>query len=181
VDDAAAEGRDERALQLSQAAGFRPVGVPFKHLVVVAQAAAFDLDGVMAILERTGYRGLDRDAVRERMEYARRWLARYAPEDLKFEVRQSLPAEAAALSVAQRSFLGKLADALAEGMEGEAVHTLVHRLVKEVPGAKPAEMFAAIYVSLLGKPRGPRAGWFVSVLGTSFCARRFREAAGEYR
>ena len=31
VDDAAAQGRDERALELSRAGEFQPVGVPFKH------------------------------------------------------------------------------------------------------------------------------------------------------
>ncbi len=181
VDDATAAGRDERALRLSQAAGFRPVGVPFKHLVVVAQAAGFDLGRVMSTLERTGHRGLDADAVRERMEYARRWLATYAPDDLKFEVRQSLPAEAAGLSETQRRALGALARELKEDMDGEAVHALIHRLAKEMAGIKASELFQAIYISLLGKPRGPRAGWFVSVLGPAFCARRFREAAGETR
>ncbi len=53
VDDATAAGRDERSLELSRAAGFRPVGIPFKHLVVVAQAAGFDLARVIAILDRT--------------------------------------------------------------------------------------------------------------------------------
>ncbi len=181
VDDATAAGRDERALALSQAAGFRPVGVPFKHLVVVAQAAAFDLDGVMSILERTGYCGLDREAVRDRMGYALRWLESHAPEELKFEVRHSLPAEVEALSPTQRDALGRLARELKEDMDGDAVHALIHRLAKEIPEMKPAEMFQAVYISLLGKPRGPRAGWFVSVLGASFCARRFREAAGELR
>ena len=39
VDDATASGADSRALALSHAAGFTPVGVPFKHLVVAAQVA----------------------------------------------------------------------------------------------------------------------------------------------
>ena len=42
-----------------------------------------------------------------------------------------------------------------------------------------AELFQAIYLALLGKPRGPRAGWFVAALGAECCAARFREAAGE--
>ena len=41
----------------------------------------------------------------------------------------------------------------------------------------PAEAFQAIYVALLGKPRGPRAGWFVTVVGAETCAARFRQAA----
>ena len=39
----------------------------------------------------------------------------------------------------------------------------------------PGEFFRAIYLSLLGKPRGPRAGWFIATLGAEFCAGRFRE------
>jgi lysyl-tRNA synthetase, class I len=178
VDDATAAGRDPRSLQLSEAAGFRPVGIPFKHLVVVAQAAGFDLARVAAILERTGYVGFDRDAVAERMEYARRWLARHAPEDLRFEVRETLPEETKALSPAQRSFLARLASEIEDGMDGDAVHALIYGIAAEIPGAKPAELFASIYISLLGKPRGPRAGWFISVLGVPFCAERFRVAAG---
>jgi lysyl-tRNA synthetase class 1 len=179
VDDAQAAGRDERSLALSRAAGFDPVGVPFKHLVVVAQAARFDLDAILAILERTGYPGLDRGAVAARLSYARQWLDNFAPEDLKFEVKDALPAEAASLGPPQRLFLARLAASLSPQLDGEAIHALVYALAREVSGAKPAELFQAIYLALLGKPRGPRAGWFVAALGAEFCAARFREAAGE--
>ena len=64
-------------------------------------------------------------------------------------------------------------------LDGEAIHALVYSLAREVPGAKPAELFQAIYLALLGKPRGPRAGWFVAALGAEFSAARFCEAAGE--
>jgi lysyl-tRNA synthetase class 1 len=179
VDDAQAEGRDERSLELSRAAGFEPVGVPFKHLVVVAQAARFDLDAMLAILERTGYPGLNRDAVAARLTFARQWLENFAPEDLKFELKETLPPESASLTEPQRTFLARLADALRPDLDGEAIHALVYALAREVPGAKPAELFQAMYLALLGKPRGPRAGWFVAALGAEFCAARFREAAGE--
>ena len=179
VDDAQAAGRDERSLALSRAAGFDPVGVPFKHLVVVAQAARFDLDAMLAILARTGYPGLDRGAVAARLSFARQWLENFAPEDLKFEVKETLHPEAAGLTAPQRTFLALLAASLDPGQDGEAIHALVYSLAREVPGAKPAELFQAIYLALLGKPRGPRAGWFVAALGAVFCAARFRAAARE--
>ena len=179
VDDAQAEGRDERSLALSRAAGFEPVGVPFKHLVVVAQAARFELDAILSILERTGYPGLQPQAVAARLGFARQWLENFAPEDLKFEVKETLPPEAASLSEAQRTFLARLATSLSPDLDGEEIHALVYALAREVPGAKPAELFQAIYLALLGKPRGPRAGWFVAALGAESCAARFREAAGE--
>jgi lysyl-tRNA synthetase class 1 len=178
VDDAAAAGVDSRALELSRAAGFRPVGVPFKHLVVAAQVAGFDVARTLEVLARTGYRGLDRVAVGERLAYARRWLDRHAPDDMKFEVLRELPAQAAALNDDQKAFLRRLSGALKDGMDGEAVHLLIYDLAKDFPGARPAELFQALYVALLGKPRGPRAGLFIAALGPSFCATRFALASG---
>ncbi len=177
IDDQTADGVDSRALALSRAAGFRPVGVPFKHLVVAAQVAGFDIPRTMDVLARTGYRGLDPEAVGARLAYARRWLDRHAPEDMKFEVKSDLPAEAAALSGDQKAFLARLASRLDDAMDGEAVHLLIYDLAKEFETAKPAELFQALYVALLGKPKGPRAGLFVAALGPGFCARRFASAS----
>jgi lysyl-tRNA synthetase class 1 len=180
VDNAAASGRDERAIELSRAGGFLPVGVPFKHLVVVAQTADFDVERAMSILRRTGYESVEREAVRDRMEYAQRWLGSFAPEHLRFQVRSSLPPEAASLTSLQREFLRKLAASLLPGMDGEAIHNQIYELSGDFSGeVKPSVLFEAIYLSLLGKSRGPRAGWLLAFLGSEFCADRFREAAGE--
>jgi lysyl-tRNA synthetase class 1 len=180
-DDRAAAGRDERAVELSSAGEFEPVGVPYKHLVVVAQAASFDTERAVAILRRTGYPEVSRSAVRRRLEYARRWLDSFAPDDLRFTVQKSLPAMAEELGPDQRRFLGRLADRLEQGMDGDAVHRLIYDLAGEFDDVKPALLFQAIYIVLLGKPRGPRAGWFVALLGPEACAARFREASGGER
>ena len=177
VDDAQANGVDSRALALSRAGGFTAVGVPFKHLVVAAQVAGFDVDKTMAVLGRTGYTGLARDAVAQRLAYARRWLDRHAPEDIKFEVKADLPPEAKALTADQKAFLSRLAGSLDDAMSGEAVHLLIYELAKDFPASKPAQLFQALYVALLGKPRGPRAGSFIAALGPGFCAARFAAAA----
>jgi lysyl-tRNA synthetase class 1 len=177
VDDATAKGTDSRALTLSRAAGFTPVGVPFKHLVVAAQVAGFDVARTLDVLARTGYRGADPAAIGSRLEYAKRWLAGHAPEDIKFEVQATLPPAVAELSADQKAFLGRLAAGLSDAMDGEAVHLLVYELAKEFPDAKPAQLFQALYVALLGKPRGPRAGTFIAALGPATCAERFRQAA----
>jgi len=177
IDDVNARGRDERSVELSQAGGFEPVGVPFKHLVVVAQAARFDPDKVVEILRRSGYPDVERSAVLGRLGYARRWLATFAPEEIRFEVREGLPSEVRRLDEAQRAFLAKLADGLEKGMDGERVHKLVHDLAVQFEGVKAGSFFQAIYLALLGKERGPRAGWFIALLGPEFCAERFRQAS----
>ena len=96
---------------------------------------------------------------------------------MKFEVKPELPAEAAALSGDQKAFLAALALRLDDAMDGEAVHLLIYDLAKEFPTAKPAELFQAVYIALLGKSKGPRAGLFVAALGPGFCARRFASAS----
>jgi len=177
VDDATSKGRDERALELSRAGGFLPVGVPYKHLVVVAQIADFDEDRTLAVLHRAGYPEVSREAVRGRLPSARRWLQSFAPENLRFTVQSRLPEQARGLDEAQRRFLAELGDGLRPSMDGQAIHDLIHELAGRIEGATAGELFQAIYLSLLGKPRGPRAGWFVSALGVEFCAGRFKEAA----
>jgi lysyl-tRNA synthetase class I len=62
-------------------------------------------------------------------------------------------------------------------MDGPAIHDTVYALAGELKPVPPAELFRAIYLALLGKPRGPRAGWFIEILGPGFCARRFAAAA----
>ena len=92
-------------------------------------------------------------------------------------VQDELPPEAAALDADQRAFLGRLGQGLEEGMDGQAIHDLIWELARGVEGTKPALLFQAIYLPLLGQTRGPRAGWFIALLGPAFCAGRFKQAA----
>jgi lysyl-tRNA synthetase class 1 len=178
-DDPTHKRRDSRAVELSSAAGFSPVGVPFKHLVVVAQVVRFDVGAMLDSLHRSGYPELSREALEQRVPYAQRWLDAFAPEDVRFEVQQSLPQVASELDTEQRLFLAALAAELEEGMDGDQVHEVIYRVAGAIEERKPADLFKAIYLTLLAKVRGPRAGWFISVLGPKFCRERFLEAAAQ--
>jgi lysyl-tRNA synthetase class 1 len=180
IDDASARGRDDRAITLSRAAGFRPVGVPFHHLVLVGQLADFDRDRVLEILHRGRFEDLDPDAVGARLELARGWLERFAPEDERVRVADALPPEAAALDAGQKAYLGQLAgaiEALPADADADAIHETLYGMAKAEggPGAKPA--FKAIYTALLGRDRGPRAASFIELLDRDLVVERFREAS----
>jgi lysyl-tRNA synthetase class 1 len=177
IEDASVAESDQRSVALSRAGRFLPVGVPSRHLLMVAQAAGFDEDETLAILKRTGYPEVGREAVVGRMAYLRRWREEFAPERLRFEVQPTLPEEAAELTTLQRSFLGQLAGRLREGQDGQAINDVIWEVANGFEDVKPAELFRAIYLVVLGKPKGPRAGSFLSVLGVEFAARRFSEAA----
>lgn len=177
-DDVESAGRDLRALALSRASEYRPVGVPFKHLVNVVQMANFDFRQIVEILKRGGTAGLDEEALRSRVEYAKRWLDEFAPADMRFALQPALPPEAKSLRPAQKEFLGRVAENLQPGMGAEAIHNMVYAAAGEGEALKPAEAFQAIYLALLGTLRGPRVGWFLAFLDRDFVVRRLREAAG---
>jgi lysyl-tRNA synthetase class 1 len=119
----------------------------------------------------------DRAELDRRIEDARRWLATYASQEAKFEVRQALPDGAARLSAAQRQYLARIADAMAaRRWTGEELHAHLHALKQEL-GLGPREAFGAIYEALLGKESGPQAGWLLAALDSRFVQARLREAA----
>ena len=176
-DDVEAAGRDLRALALCRASDYRPVGVPFKHLVNVVQMANFDFDQVKAILKRGGYAVEHEEALRGRVDYARRWLDEFAPAEMKFTLKPALPPEASRLTGLQKQFLSAAADRLKPGMNAEEIHNSVYALAGEMAPLKPAEAFQAIYLALLGTLRGPRVGWFLAFLDHDFVVARLREAS----
>jgi lysyl-tRNA synthetase class 1 len=175
-DDAASKNRDPRAMTLSAAEQFKPVRVPFRHLVSVVQMADFNLDQAVVILRRNGYPVEDPDALKERARYAIRWLETFAPPEAKFSVQRELPPEARDLDAEQRRFLAKLAGTLRPEMTGEEIHSLIYNLSKELGMAKPTSAFEAIYRAFLGRTRGPRAGWFLAFLDRDLVVSRLKEA-----
>lgn len=188
VDDASTSERDDRALELSRAAGFRPVGVPFKHLVLVAQIGLFDLERVLKILTHGGYRDLDREAIAQRVAMARVWAERFAPEDQRIRVLDELPEAVARLAPAQKAALQALADRIRGGgfetLPGDELQARVLEIGNSEPRGEPVgtkALFEAIYTALLGRNRGPRAGTFLELLietfGSDWLATRFAAAA----
>ncbi len=116
-----------------------------------------------------------------RIELARVWLDRWAPDEAKFSVRAELPAEARELSPGQRAFLARAAEEIGALAGAEALQTKLYDLAKEVGlvdgGKVSRDAFASIYIAFLGKPSGPRAAWLLVTLDPAFVGRRLREAA----
>jgi lysyl-tRNA synthetase class 1 len=175
-DDVEAKNRDSRALELSAISGINPIGVPFRHMVTVVQAAQGNMPQWLEILRRNGYDLNNLEGLRQRAAYAQRWLDTFAPEELRFQVQAQLPPASRDLTPEQQLALQRLAERLKPGMTGEQIHHLIYALKDEL-GVKPDGLFKAIYTVLLGKSQGPRAGWFLSTLDPDFVKQRFAEAA----
>jgi lysyl-tRNA synthetase class 1 len=58
-----------------------------------------------------------------------------------------------------------------------SIHQIIHETSKSMD-ASSGEAFRAVYLSLLGKENGPRAGYFLSSLEPQFVVQRFKEIGG---
>ncbi|MGA3199737.1 MAG: lysine--tRNA ligase [Halobacteriota archaeon] len=152
--------------------------VPFRHMVTAVQIA-HNCDELVEVLSRSGYETTDMTALRKRARNVRNWLDRFAPPFVKFEVQRTLPVQVKTLTQGQRKALEKLAKALeTDNSDPEWLHNEVYNISEQV-GIHSKEAFKAIYISLLAKTSGPRAGWFLATLDPEFLIARFREAAGD--
>jgi len=153
---------------------FRP---RFAKVAYLIQMPTVDVAAVVAREKGAPLTDADRVELDLRIADARRWLAAYAPDHYRFEIRTSLPETVANLSRAQRLYLARAADALASrDWTGEELHAYLHEL-KEQMGLTPREAFGAVYQAFLGKDSGPQAGWFLTALDRQFVSSRLREAA----
>ncbi len=172
----------ERTYELSMPQGVpahMPKPVNFRHLVTVAQIAK-DLDGVEAILRRSGelegdLDATDRQRLAARVEHVRNWIESNAPDNLRFEVQAEAPQ--GILEDGEKALLGQLAGALADSAwDAQAIHDTIHAVAVE-RDVKQGAAFRAVYRAVLGQDRGPRAGFFLASLEKDFVVGRFQDVA----
>jgi lysyl-tRNA synthetase class 1 len=151
--------------------------VPFSHLVASYQAALKDVDKTLEIIRRTEHAETvdeDADTIRSELKFIGAWLAKWAPDDLKFALREDV--DAAAFSDTQKAFMKDLAGKIAkapEGADGDWFHKAIYEF-KDSAGLEPKELFQTLYRAIIGKDSGPRAGWFLSILPRDWLVKRLR-------
>lgn len=153
--------------------------IPFNHLVSVYQAARGDHQTILDILSRTGYEAVvdkQADVLSREIPYVANWLQKYAPESVKFTVQDELPS--VQLSDDQVKFVAVLAQKLeaADKLDGQAMHETIYAAKAEA-GIQPGQAFKALYLLLLNKESGPKAGWFLSSLDKNWLIKRLKQEA----
>ncbi len=116
-----------------------------------------------------------------RIALARTWLERWAPDEARFAVAQTLPPAAATLTDQQRAFLERAALEIGRITDPEQLQERLYEIAKEVglttpEGKVSRDAFGAVYLTFIGKPNGPRAAWLLTTLDPSFVTARLREA-----
>ncbi|MEM2093772.1 MAG: lysine--tRNA ligase [Candidatus Bathyarchaeia archaeon] len=109
-----------------------------------------------AVAERLG----DKEGVKYLSKYVENWIQRqYLPEEFVFKLGGKKVDEFA-------SELSIFKDRLDESMSDLDIHNLVYSFARE-RGLKPADLFKALYSSLISKEYGPRLGKLVKALGVA--------------
>lgn len=156
--------------------------VPFRFAAMLSQVLREGEDERLAsILKRCGFseNGLEREDLEYawlRIRLARRWLELYAPDEYKLRVMVDDPRDIARmLDDEQVRALEILAERLSRKREwrAEEVQSEIYRVAREILGVESARVFQAIYLALLGRREGPRAGPFIVSLGVEKVVERF--------
>lgn len=150
--------------------------IPFNHLVSIYQASLGDEEKVFETLRRSGYEkeATEQEAeIKQELVYVRNWLDKWAPEEVKFSLSESLPTDFTDQEKKLLLGLAKIVEGDGEGKDGQWYHEQIHSEREKVDlGAGDA--FKVVYRALLGKDSGPKAGWFLSILDRDFLIKRFR-------
>jgi lysyl-tRNA synthetase class 1 len=155
--------------------------VPFSHLVASYQAALRDADKTLEVIGRTEHAdtaGRQADTIRRELAFIHAWLDNWAPDDMKFALRQS-SVDAAEFSDPERRLFGMLAAKVAAApadADGGWFHNAIYECRDET-GLEPKAMFSALYRLLIAKTSGPRAGWFLSILPRDWLVSQLQQMA----
>jgi len=117
---------------------------------------------------------IKKEGLEDWAKYAKIWVEKYAPESEKFLVQKNIPQAAKNLSEKQKEYLRKVSEELDKKWNAEDFQKELYELSKklELPSK---EAFSAIYISLIGKDHGPKAGWLILSLDKEFVKKRFSE------
>jgi len=153
----------------------RPVPLPFSHAYVVSQIFN-DEPAMVASLKRSGhYSEKSHLQIMQRLAMAKNWAEKYAPEESRINLDINIEEVGSLLDSAQRALLKDLALWLEEGdRSSEEIHERIYLSAGElkIPLKKA---FAAIYLSIIGANKGPRASTFIASLDKRWVVTRFKE------
>lgn len=148
----------------------------FTYLATLIQIPGIDLKDKLESNKGSILSSTEWTEVERRSKYVRYWLENFAPEHFRIQIAENVPDASRSLSQRQVEILDAIADWLAYNeatIDGEDIHNEIHEISKRA-NVKDSVAFQAIYISLLGRNSGPRAGNLLEALDRDFVVKRFR-------
>jgi lysyl-tRNA synthetase class 1 len=151
--------------------------IPFTHLVASYQASLKDAEKTIEVIARTEHKETaeqDKEILIRELKFIDTWLQKKAPEEVKFELQDSV--SATLFTPNQVKYLHDLAEAISDApadVDGAWFHQTIYQF-KDLAELDPKELFTTLYQALIGKDSGPRAGWFLSLLPRDWLIARLK-------
>ncbi len=159
------KSHSKRLLEISKMGPLdAPLDLSFSHAAMVAQIFTDDALALKSLEKSGHFDKKHKEQILRTLHKARIWLSKYATEDDKYVVQDSLPS-GIVLSDAQKEALHDLADALSQKEWGEKELFNEFYAICQKRGIKNTEFFQAAYRVLLNKDRGPKLAPFLLMLG----------------
>jgi lysyl-tRNA synthetase, class I len=149
--------------------------IPFSHLVASYQAALKEPEKTLDIIRRTEHQQTvdnQQETIKQELKFIDNWLKKWAPEDVKFELAAKPPH----VDERQRVYLAALARKVEQApadADGEWFHKAIYDL-RDTSRLTPKQLFSTLYLVLINKESGPRAGWFLSILPRDWLVKRLK-------
>ncbi|HYD35653.1 MAG TPA: lysine--tRNA ligase [Vitreimonas sp.] len=149
----------------------------FRDVAVWMQHPEIELETKCAEIKGSPLNQLEKAVLKERIQYAKVWLSRYAPEEYQLTPSAAVPAAASSLTQEQRLYLSEAERLItSQAWQPQDLQQALFELAKSSLGARPA--FEAIYLAFLGKKAGPRAAWFLLAMDPEFRKQRIELLSG---
>ncbi len=146
-------------------------------LISLLQIPHLDIHQEIAQRSAEPLSDVDWQGATQRIAVAQKWLQDYADEDEKLILYlDHVPEQVSTLTSAQIDYLAQLAEHFEtlSPWEGELLQTTLFSTSKEVQ-IQQSQAFKAVYLSFLGKERGPKAGALLSYLDRNFVIARLKD------
>jgi len=161
----------KRLYELSQVAQPKKLQVPFTMCAVLSQIPNLSIKEITRRLNNLEYGDFDEERLKKRLKLANNWVMNYGPDFLRFKLLEDT--SGITLSDLQKKGLFILAGELMKNLTPKELHIKIYEVARTLD-LKPPELFDAIYLSLIGKLKGPRAGYFLIALDRDFVVERFK-------
>jgi len=143
--------QDVKQLRAWELSGGMRWSISFSELLVYYQIYR-DWDVITKLIK-------DEFLVNELKTYVENWVNNgLVPEDYEVRLKPSKP------SSDMKKVILMFKDSIDESMSDVDIHNKVYEVARN-NGVEPSELFKAIYMMLFSKPKGPRLGKFIKVLG----------------
>ena len=137
--------------------------IDYQTAVMISQVCPNrDIDELADLLKKMGIvkkiSSSDKEKIARRLELAKNWAEKYAPEEMKIKLNEE--PQAIELTESEKKAVSSLADSL----DKEDLQTVIYQTAKE-NGIEPKRFFQILYNIMINRDSGPRLGPFIIAVG----------------